>query len=62
MKKFIQSGNMFRWIVGIVAVLLWLKLYEAAKNLGAIAHAEGRVAVTTLPDGSKVVTSVKENK
>ena len=30
--------------------------------LGAIAHAEGRVAVTTLPDGSKVVTTVKENK
>lgn len=31
-------------------------------NAGAVAHSEGRVTVTVLPDGSKVVITVNDKK
>jgi hypothetical protein len=60
-KKFIENGNLFRWIIGIASGYGLGLLMGQMYNAGAIAHHEGRVAVNTLPDGSKVVTTVKEN-
>jgi hypothetical protein len=49
-------------VVGAIAgMVLAGYLYKVFYDRGAIAHHEGRVAVTVLPDGSKVLTTVKEN-
>ena len=66
MSKRNENGPM---IVGIAAAVALTVVGAAGMwsitdsfKAGAIAHHEGRVAVTVLPDGSKVVTTVKENK
>jgi hypothetical protein len=61
-----RNVKAFLFVCGLIlavwgGVTLWLSIYNDGMRAGAIAHHEGRVAVTVLPDGSKVVTTVKEN-
>ena len=56
------AGWLFLIGLLVAIILIIVAVYNSGHDAGAKAHANGQVVVTTLPDGSQVVTKVKKEE